>query len=255
MLDFVETVADATGLPVGIKSAVGNMDFWHDLRDRMGPDRAVDFITIDGGEGGTGAAPLVFSDSVALPYRLAFTSVYKLFAEAGRTDDITFIGSAKLGLPENAILAMALGADLVNTARGAMLAIGCIQAQKCHTDHCPVGVATQNRWLTGGLDPTLKSVRLANYVKTMRRDLLKVAEACGVSHPGLIGASDIDLAEGVLSTRSLRDAYGYLEGWGLPSEADQREVDALMRAQVPVEESIAVARRSLTSWRSRYALP
>jgi len=228
MLDFVEAVAEATGLPVGVKSAVGNLDFWHDLVDLVGPDRSVDFITIDGGEGGTGAAPLVFTDSVALPYRLGFTSVFKLFAEAEKDADITFIGSAKLGLPENAIVAFALGADMVNTARGAMLAMGCIQAQKCHTDHCPTGVATQNPWLTRGLDPTLKAERVANYVKTLRRDLLKIAEACGVPHPGLISVDDIEIVDGARSSRLLGEVYGYQPGWGLPPAAMRDEVGALM---------------------------
>ena len=77
---------------------------------------------------------------------------------------------------------------MINVGREAMLAVGCIQVQKCHTDRCPTGVATQNRWLTRGLDPTLKSVRAANYIKTLRRDLLKVSEACGVEHPALIDA-------------------------------------------------------------------
>ncbi len=232
MLDFVELVADETGLPVGIKSAVGNMDFWEHLSEAISADRSVDFITIDGGEGGTGAAPLVFSDSVALPYRLGFTSVYKLFARKGLTDDITFIGSAKLGLPENAIVAMALGADMVNTGRGAMLALGCIQAQECHTDHCPTGVATQNPWLTRGLDPTLKSVRVANYVKTLRRDLLKISEACGVVHPGLIDVADIDIVDGVLSSKSLGEVYGYQPGWGHPSAADRAQIERLMAPSV-----------------------
>ncbi|WP_067437061.1 FMN-binding glutamate synthase family protein [Nocardioides jensenii] len=233
MLDFVETIADATGLPVGIKSAVGNMDFWHDLLEQVGSQRSVDFITIDGGEGGTGAAPLVFSDSVALPWRLGFSSVFKLFAEAGKEGDITWIGSAKLGLPENAIVAMALGADMVNTARGAMLALGCIQAQKCHTDTCPTGVATQNNWLAHGLDPELKSVRVANYIKTMRRDLLKIAEACGVPHPGLIGIDDVDIVDGVQSTRPLGEVYGYRPGWGLPPEQARAEITALMSGRQP----------------------
>jgi hypothetical protein len=94
------------------------------------------------------------------------------------------------------VVAFALGADMVNVGREAMLAIGCIQAQKCHTDTCPTGVATQNKWLSHGLDPTLKSVRAANYVKTLRRDLLKVAEAAGVEHPGLIGAGDVEILTG-----------------------------------------------------------
>ena len=106
-----------------------------------------------------------------------------------------FVGAGKLGLPDNAVVAFALGCDMVNVGREAMLAVGCIQAQKCHTDRCPTGVATQNRWLTRGLDPDLKSVRAANYLKTLRRDLLKVSEACGVEHPALIDADAIELLD------------------------------------------------------------
>ena len=112
MLDFVETVAEATGLPVGIKSAVGNMDFWDDLVRIMAAERrGVDFVNIDGGEGGTGAAPMIFADAVAYPFRLGFTEVYRRFATAGLTDDLTFVGAGKLGIPENAIVAFALGVD------------------------------------------------------------------------------------------------------------------------------------------------
>ena len=127
--------------------------------------RGVDFVTVDGGEGGTGAAPLIFTDSVSLPFQLGFSRVYRTFAERGLHDDVVFIGAGKLGLPDNAVVAFALGCDMVNVAREAMLSIGCIQAQKCHTDTCPTGVATQNAWLTRGLDPALKSVRAANYVQ------------------------------------------------------------------------------------------
>ncbi len=84
---------------------------------------------------------------------------------------------------------------MVNVAREAMLSIGCIQAQKCHTDTCPTGVATQNAWLAHGLDPALKSVRAANYISTLRRDLLKVAEACGVEHPGLIDSGSVEVLD------------------------------------------------------------
>jgi hypothetical protein len=126
---------------------------------------------------------------------------------------------------------------MVNTARGAMLALGCIQAQKCHTDHCPTGVATQQPWLVHGLDPTLKSVRVANYIKTLRRDLVKVSEAIGVTHPGLITANDVDLVDGVLSTRTLRQVYEYGDGWGLPSEADQAEITRIMLGNLPRPET------------------
>ncbi|MBJ8344047.1 FMN-binding glutamate synthase family protein [Antrihabitans sp. YC2-6] len=229
MLDWVEFIAAETGLPVGIKSAVGNMDFWDDLVAKMAiSDRGVDFITVDGGEGGTGAAPLIFSESVAYPFRVGFTEVYRRFATAGITDKVTFIGSGKLGLPDNAVVAFALGADMVNVGREIMLSIGCIQAQKCHTDACPTGITTQNAWLTRGLDPTLKSQRAANYVKTLRRDLLKVSEACGVPHPGLITADDLDILNGCESRTPLRDVYGYDVGWGQPSEADKAEIVMLM---------------------------
>ncbi|GGD22617.1 FMN-binding glutamate synthase family protein [Nocardioides daphniae] len=215
MLDLVEEIADATGLPVGIKSAVGNMDFWDELVELMQPrTRGVDFVNIDGGEGGTGAAPMVFADSVAYPFRVAFSEVHKRFAAAGLTDDVTFIGAGKLGLPENALVAFALGADMVNVGREAMLSIGCIQAQKCHTDHCPVGVATQNPRYTRGLDPTSKTQRLASYVLALRRDLLKVSEAVGVVHPGLLTPDDIDILDGQRSAVPLRELYGYQPGWG-----------------------------------------
>jgi glutamate synthase domain-containing protein 2 len=229
LLDWVEMLAAETGLPVGIKSAVGDMEFWAELTDLMGgTDRGVDFVNIDGGEGGTGASPLVFTDSVALPFRLGFSRVYREFAQRGLHEQVVFVGAGKLGLPDNAVVAFALGADLVNVGREAMLAIGCIQAQKCHTDTCPTGVATQNRWLAHGLEPGLKSVRVANYIKTLRRDLLKVAEAAGVEHPGLIRTDDVEILTGQTVGTPLGEIYGYEPGWGLPSEDDQRRVTALM---------------------------
>jgi len=112
-----------------------------------------------------------------------------------------------------------------------MLAIGCIQAQKCHTDTCPTGVATQNAWLAHGLDPALKSVRAANYVKTVRRDLLKVAESCGREHPGLIECDSVEVLTGRTASAPLDEVYGYEPGWGLPSEADRKQIIAIMAGE------------------------
>ncbi|WP_246600962.1 FMN-binding glutamate synthase family protein [Skermania piniformis] len=229
MLDWVERVADATGLPVGVKSAVGNLTFWQELVAAMGNgDRGVDFVTVDGGEGGTGAAPLIFSEAVSLPFRIGFARVYALFAAAGIAERVTFIGSGKLGLPDNAIVAFALGCDMVNIAREAMMSIGCIQAQKCHTDKCPTGIATQNQWLTHGLDPESKASRAANYIMTLRRDLLKVSEACGVAHPGLITPDDLEIMHGQAFAMPLAEVFGYQPGWGTPSEADRAAITELM---------------------------
>ena len=234
MLDFVELLATETGLPVGIKSAVGSMGMWDELVTMMaGGQRGVDFVNIDGGEGGTGAAPLIFADAVAFPFRVGFAQVYAKFAAAGLTDEVTFMGAGKLGIPENAVVAFALGVDLVNVGREAMMSIGCIQAQKCHTDRCPTGVATQNPWLVRGLDPALKSVRAANYVKSMRRDLWKVSEAMGVVHPALITPDDIDILDGLSERRSLREVYGYDETWGrLGPALEQRIVDLMCPEEI-----------------------
>ena len=231
LLDFVELLADETGLPVGIKSAVGDLSFWQDLASTMEvEDRGVDFISIDGGEGGTGASPLIFTDAVSLPFRLGFARVYSEFARRGLQHDVTFIGSGKLGLPDNAIVAFALGADMVNVAREAMLAVGCVQAQKCHTGECPTGVATQHPWLAHGLDPIGKADRVTNYVKTLRRDLLKVSETCGVEHPALIGPDSVEVLDTLSEGRLLDQVYGYESGWGYPSERDCDEITRIMAA-------------------------
>ena len=229
LLDFVELLAAETGLPVGIKSAVGDMQFWDELTGLMvDTDRGVDFVTIDGGEGGTGAAPMVFADCVSLPFRMGFSRVYAMFARRGLHEQVVFTGSGKLGLPDNALVAFALGCDTVNVGREAMLSVGCIQAQKCHTDRCPTGVATQDRWLSRGLDPDLKSVRAANYLRTLRRDLLKVSAATGVAHPALVPPSSLEILTGQTVATPLEEVYGYRPGWGLPSELDRAEITKIM---------------------------
>ena len=240
MLDLVEEIAERTGLPVGIKSAVGELGFWEELAAAMVPrERGVDFITIDGGEGGTGAAPLVFSDAVSLPFRLAFPRVYRVFAEAGLTKDVVFVGSGKLGIPENAVVAFALGVDMIAVGREAMLSVGCIQAQKCHTDRCPTGVATQNPWLVRGIDPTDKAARCHAYLRSLKRELIKVSGAVGVPHPSLIGPEDVELVNGTRGSETLSEVYGYRDDWGLPGATDIREITEIMVAAGLAEHTAA----------------
>ncbi|MCH1571532.1 MAG: FMN-binding glutamate synthase family protein [Longimicrobiales bacterium] len=231
MLDFVEDLADATGLPVGIKSAIGLLGFWKDLADLMASeDRGVDYIAIDGGEGGTGAAPFAFSDHVALPFKVGFSRAYAVFAERDVHQDVVWVGAGKLGFPETALMSFCLGADLVAVGREAMLAIGCIQAQRCHTGHCPTGVATQNPWLVRGLDATSKADRLANYIITLRKELTRLSHACGVEHPGLLTAKHMEVLDGHYGSRPLLDVFGYEDGWELPSETDAAAVLQAMRS-------------------------
>ncbi len=223
MIEFIEQVADATGLPVGIKSAVGELGFWSDLAGRMrrtggGPD----FIAIDGGEGGTGAAPLVFSDHVAMPFLRGFPEVFSRFAVEGNASDIVFVGAGRLGLPHRALAAMTLGCDMLAVARESMLAVGCIQAQRCHSGNCPTGVATQSSRLERGLVPSDKAPRSARYLATLRHELLRLSRACGEPHPGWVGADQVEVLQDARSSVSLGELAGYRDAsWGKPSQADR----------------------------------
>ena len=211
LLEFIEAIAEATGLPVGIKAAIGKLDQWEELADIMiKTNKGPDFISVDGGEGGTGAAPPAFADHVSMPFIYAFTKVYKTFQEADMSDKIVWIASGKLGLPDRATMAFAMGADIINVAREAMMSIGCIQAQICHTNHCPTGIATQDKWKQRGLDVTLKSDRYYNYVKTLRKELLEITYACGYEHPTQIQMEDVEVAMGDNNrTQTLSESYNY----------------------------------------------
>jgi len=194
LMVFIEEIANATGLPVGIKAAIGKLEEWEELADIMvKTGKGPDFITVDGGEGGTGAAPPSFADHVSLPWVYGFSDLYKVFQKRGLTERIVFIGSGKLGFPAKAAMAFAMGADCINVAREAMMSIGCIQAQICHTNKCPSGVATQSKWLQSGIDPTLKSARLAQYFKTFRKELVEITHAAGYEHPCQFRMADIDV--------------------------------------------------------------
>lgn len=234
LLDFAERIADRTGLPVGIKSAVGDLSFWFDLASQMkSGTRGLDFINIDGGEGGTGAAPLVFSDHVALPFRQGFARVRRIFIEHGLDEDVVFFGAGRLGLPQTALFAFALGCDMINVGRTAMLAIGCIQAQKCQTNHCPTGVATQKKWLMRGLDPQDKSARLANYVITLRKELLALSHACGAEHPGLISPDRLEVLNNRFGAKTMSELFGWEnDRQAVRSDEYQTALRNLMNRQV-----------------------
>ena len=194
LVEFVEDVAKQTGLPVGIKAAIGKLGEWEELADIMKKEnRGPDFITIDGGEGGTGAAPPSFADHVALPWVYGFTDVYKIFRERQLTDRIVFVGAGRLGFPARAAMAFAMGADVINVAREAMLSIGCIQAQSCHTNTCPTGVATQSKWLQAGINVTDKAERVHFYFNYFRKELLEITHACGYEHPCQFTMDDVEI--------------------------------------------------------------
>jgi glutamate synthase domain-containing protein 2 len=210
LIEFIEKIANATGLPVGIKSAIGHIDFWEDLAHEIKTQgRGPDFITIDGAEGGTGAAPLTYADHVSLPFKIGFQRVYTLFQKEGISERIVWIGSGKLGFPDRAVVAIAMGCDLIHIAREAMLAIGCIQAQKCHTDECPAGVATQNYWLEAGLDPQDKAKRTTKFLQGFRKELISLAHSCGYESPAQFTGQDIEVSMGMNRFQTLDALLGY----------------------------------------------
>ena len=211
LLDFVEKIAEETGLPVGIKAAIGKLEQWVELAVLMKQTgKGPDFITIDGGEGGTGAAPPSFADHVSLPWIYGFSDVYKVFKEQNITDRIVFIASGKLGFPAKAAMAFAMGADCINVAREAMMSIGCIQAQICHTNRCPTGIATQSKWTQSGINIPLKSDRLDQYFRTFRKELLEITHSCGYEHPSQFNMEDVDVSLGDKNlTQTLANTYKY----------------------------------------------
>ena len=149
MLDFVETMASETGLPVGIKSAVGESAFWEDLVRLMADGTAASTSSRRWRRRRHGCRAARVCRPRGASVQAGDQSCSEDFAEHGLHQRIVFIGSGKLGFPEAALFAFALGCDMINVAREAMMSIGCIQAQRCHTGHCPTGVATNTRGSCG----------------------------------------------------------------------------------------------------------
>lgn len=192
LVELIERIAEVTGLPVGIKCAVGKLVQWHNLAEVMKrTGKGPDYIIIDGGEGGTGSATNSFVDHMGLPFEKAFSEVYKIFQNAGIEKNVFWIGSGKLGLAANVIKAMGMGCDSINVAREMMMSIGCIQSQLCHTNSCPTGIATQNKFRQRAIDVEDKGMRAGQFLNELKREVSKLTHAAGYSHPSEFNTSDI----------------------------------------------------------------
>lgn len=192
MLTFVEKLRDIGGKPVGIKIVVGKVDDIKDLIAYMAESgKHPDFITIDGGEGGTGASFQELADAAGLPIKSALPYVHQLLVAYGIRDRIKLFASGKLISADKIAVALALGADFVNIARGLMFNVGCIQAQVCHTNHCPVGVATTDPKLQKALIVDEKSFRVTNYIISLREGLYNLTAAAGLESPTQLTAEHI----------------------------------------------------------------
>lgn len=183
MIMFIQTLRELSGgKPVGIKMCVGDESEVFLLLTMMSSMRIFpDFITVDGGEGGTGAAPIVFTNNIGMPLVDALTFLDKSLKSLNLRHEIKIIASGKASNSFDIIRLMCLGADVVNAARAFMLSLGCIQARECNKNTCPVGIATQNKTLIAGLDPFEKKTRVYNYHKAVIHEVREVLGAMGLT--------------------------------------------------------------------------
>ncbi len=186
LLDLIDQVRRVSERPTGLKLCIGNpapiIDFLEAIKAR-GKESAPDYIAVDGGDGGTGAAPLPLIDNTGLTVRESLPLMDDLLREYGLRDRVALIASGKLITSADVAWAFCAGADLVNAARGFMFSLGCIQALKCDKNTCPTGVTTHNHRLQRGLNPTNKAVRVKNYVQSIQKEVEMIAHACGVEGP------------------------------------------------------------------------
>ncbi|OYY68666.1 MAG: FMN-binding glutamate synthase family protein [Sphingomonas sp. 28-63-12] len=186
LLDFIDRVRLVTGKPTGFKSVIGAYGWLDSLCAEImarGIESAPDFITVDSGDGGTGAAPMALMDNVGLTLSESLPMVVGILHRHGLRNRIRIIASGKLVTPAEVAWALCTGADFVNSARGFMFSLGCIQALKCSKNSCPTGITTHNKRLQRGLDPQDKAVKVANYCLTLVHDVETIAHSCGVVEP------------------------------------------------------------------------
>ena len=198
LLDLIGRVRRVTGKPVGIKTVMGDPQAFADLFaaiEARGEEHAPDFITLDGGEGGTGAAPMPLMDLVGMSIREALPILADLRDRAGLKERIRIVASGKLVNPGDVAWALAAGADFVNSARGFMFALGCIQALKCHKNTCPTGITTHDPRFQKGLVVEDKDRRVANYVLIIRHEVEMIAHSVGVPEPRALRRNHVRLVQ------------------------------------------------------------
>jgi glutamate synthase domain-containing protein 2 len=199
MLDVINRIRDVTGKPVGFKAVIGAYGWLEELCEaihKRGIEQAPDFITVDSGDGGTGAAPMALMDNVGLLIKESLPLVSDILHKYGLRERIRLIASGKLVTPSEVGWAIASGADFVNSARGFMFSLGCIQSLKCNKNTCPTGITTHNKRLQKGLNPEDKAVKVANYCMNMVHEVQVISHSCGVSRPRLMGRKHIRIVQG-----------------------------------------------------------
>jgi len=195
LFDFIDHVRSVGGVPTGIKLVIGHDDEIRGIAEKMAaePDRGPDFITIDGGDGGTGAAPLVLAQHAGLPMRNAVATAHKVLTEAGSRDTMALFASGRVATPSDAAQALGLGADAVGIARASLLALGCIQSLRCQTNTCPTGITTQDERRIKVLDVDAAAGRVARYLSTLIDETELLARSCGYTSADQFQLDDVVL--------------------------------------------------------------
>jgi glutamate synthase domain-containing protein 2 len=210
LLDMIERIRSVTGKPVGFKFVMGEPEWIDELCLRIqhrGERYAPDFITLDSGDGGSGAAPEILIDNVGMLLRESLPLLVDKLTRHGLRERIRIIAAGKLINPVNIAWALCMGADMVNSARGFLFALGCIQAMQCNKNACPTGITTQNPRLQRGLDVELKSERVFHYVGNVRKELDILAHACGVQEPSALRRHHARIVTASGNTRRLDELF------------------------------------------------
>ncbi len=212
-MEFIKVLRKGSGgKPIGIKICIGNKsEFMSICKAMVETNTYLDYIAVDGGEGGTGAAPLEYSDHVGMPLRDALAFVYDCLIGYGIKDQIKIICSGKIITGFDIIKTLATGADLCNSARGMMFALGCIQALECHANTCPTGVATQDPSLVKGLVPEQKSVRVARFQYETVKSAMDLLASAGIAHPDEVDRSVVSMRVDRTTIQTFAETYPELE--------------------------------------------
>lgn len=221
LMEFVKLLRKGSeGKPIGIKICIGNKsEFLSICKAMIETNTYLDFITVDGGEGGTGAAPQEYSDHVGMPLREALAFVYDSLKGFGLKNQIKIIASGKVITGFDIIKNLSIGADLCNSARGMMFALGCIQALECHKNTCPTGVATQDPKLAKGLVPEEKSIRVARFQHETVKSAMELMASAGIKHPNDVDRTVVSTRIDITKSITFEEMYPELELGCLLNEA------------------------------------
>lgn len=213
LMAFIKLLREKSGgKPIGIKICIGNKsEFLAICKAMVETKTYLDFITVDGGEGGTGAAPPEYSDHVGMPLRDALAFVYDCLNGFGIKDQIKIIASGKVISGFDIIRNLSIGADLCNSARGMMFALGCIQALECHSNTCPTGVATQNPKLIKGLVPEEKSIRVARFQYETVKSAVDLMASAGLDHPDKVDRTVVSTRIDASQIKTFYEIYPELD--------------------------------------------